>query len=431
LATDKAEGQERDLLRRYIFESSIERDMRLERLFHKGAGRPKGIDIATMDKIIDALADAPKSFGTLKEITGVNPIVLKKHLTLMKTDGSVKRTVLPRKGHYVEYSMVGEPYTVIENEIMKLEGRPKVRPYERYRIQTAEDKEWHKRRSRALHKALAVADFKSIWGPGGVLRQFQKEDSYEFPDEIKESVVQAVEFYRKQMDVGKLTAESQVSAGVLPWKLFLDDYTEGRICLDCFRKGTFSTLLAEPESRFGNCPHCGQAVEMARSTEYVKSSGVYENEEERSAEPALDGVGRLGGKPMPHEMAILKRLNEALKGNKQRPASYVVEASYAKSWWGAVAPKVHEVLLEVDPQRLKSYVQENQYREEEYQLETRQLCARLFHGREKLTLEMVREIVAANGSRGVYTRIYEKLKERLKEFMTEDGYVVLNTKERG
>lgn len=424
----------------------------------EGPGRPLGADVDTRNKIILTLSNGPKKFGELKKITGINPGILKKHLTILQWETCVRRKVLRMKGHHVEYSLRGRPYS-IEEETMKWENpNATVRPYERYYMHTPEEEELAKERAFELHRLLEISNRKEFFD---LLRTIAPGPTkYEFTKDTEQALSQAFQYYREQAKKEQISSEfNELSAKIsefkargekpplpmlkklqrlrlqtaeIPWYSFLRDMREKRFCVECFPKGNFVVLIQEPESGMMHCPKCGYSHEAIPSAEAAKLEGEKLERMQASygkafTEAPLSRSERLGGQFTEHELQVLKELEEAMKkAEKERPTSHetVPETQRTEASFGKIAIKVIEVLCEVDPRGMRPYMDEKRYREYEYHRETDKIVDYLYFDRKKLSLEMIKKAVRTDGRPGIHTKVYEKLKEKLKGMLTDDGYLV-------
>ena len=284
-------------------------------------GRPKGLDIATRNKIITALSDGPKRFGQLKQITGINPSILKRHLEWLEEETTVKRTVLRIKGHHVEYSLIGLPYTS-EEIMMEFPNEPSV-PYKRYLLLTPEEKEQQARQEEIDRKMRRMVDLKSFYFE--YLRPWMEKEvqTPEGKTVTFDRIVpwkEALGYYRQK--IGKTqqpSVEESIRNQYLPMYLFHRDLDEGRVCMPCFETGKFSVMLEEPESHIRSCAVCGHSVEVISSE--VSEEGEKIERKQASygkvSEAPIIREERLGTTPSKEEMIVLKMLNKYLKEKKE------------------------------------------------------------------------------------------------------------------
>ena len=297
------------------------------KMSHEGRGRPKGIDIGTRDKIIDALAGGPKRFNQLKEITGINPGVLKKHLEWLRKDRAVRRKVLPIKGHHVEYSMVGWPYTGRERVLASLDiAGPTsddaldeiVRPYERHRILSPERKESYVKKYEAIKKAFADVDEDLRIFEWHHMKPFHKQGLVFF-DEVYRAINKGIAFYKRKMETEEFSSDREVSEQMLANKMMIDDVASGHVCMECFGKGDYSLMILEPETRIASCPKCGCSTEMI--ADRISEEGEKIERKQASYGKVLKTLPareeRLGSILSKEEIAVLKMLNRCLREEKK------------------------------------------------------------------------------------------------------------------
>jgi DNA-binding transcriptional ArsR family regulator len=249
----------------------------------EGVGRPSGLQPKIRNKIISVLSNGPKKFTELLRETKIQRNVLSKHLDALEKENIVRRRILPVKGHYVEYSLVGPPYTIAEYMLPLHRGRAiyDFIPYERYMVWTTEERKSYDIRSEEIHKMMNIINYKEIFDRVTTIIPDVEtidpetgEKCYVMSGQVETVIEEALQYYKRRIknykkSIEKIEAKTpeerirmQVHEESLPWKLFLDDLRAENFCMECFKRGEYSIMLTDSECSEKVCPKCGLTAQL-------------------------------------------------------------------------------------------------------------------------------------------------------------------------
>jgi len=280
----------------------------------EGVGRPSGLQPKIRNKIISVLSNGPKRFTELLRETKIQRNILSKHLDALEKENIVRRNVLPVKGHHVEYSLVGPPFTVVEYALPFRRGRAiyDFIPYERYIVWTSKERRLHDIRSEEIDKMTNIINVKEIFDrietilpDVETIHPATGKKSYVMNEQAQKVIKEAIQYYQRRIEKTEETTPEEgvrrkVHEAWLPWKLFLDDFNAENFCMECFKRGEYSIMQTDSECSEKVCPKCGLTArlevfdegktEKVSPGEYVKKSDGSIQRSEREVDRYLSKI---------------------------------------------------------------------------------------------------------------------------------------------